>query len=250
MRGFRADAHTAGVDVMATRGLSRPRRKRRAAGAVKEGIQPRALRTRELLKRATLAALNEKGFHSLRVRDVTEKAGVASGLFYRYFQDLNAAVAEVCSTLFDELVAYAGELTDYSNPYRWIYLLHRDTIKGFSSNPGVLACLFGLAGNHTEFDEIWKRNAHSWNLQVGAFLRKTAGFPPAVAERMGFVLGAMTEGVIYQALIRHTEDLTKLGRRPEDIADVIATMWYRAIFLANPPFDQLRAAGRKLAPSK
>jgi hypothetical protein len=67
---------------------------------------------------------------------------------------------------------------------------------------------------------------------------------------MGFVLGAMTEGVIYQELIRRTEDLAKLGRTPEDIADVIATMWYRAIFLANPPFDQLRAAGRKLVPSK
>lgn len=238
------------IDVMATRGLNRPQRKRRAAGAVKEGIQPRALRTRELLKRATLATLNEKGFHSLRVQDVTEKAGVANGLFYRYFQDLNAAVAEVCSTFFDELVAHAEELTDYSNPYRWIYLAHRDAIKSFSLNPGVLACLFGLAGDHTEFDEIWKRNVHIWNLRVGAFLRKAAGFPPAVADRMGFVLGAMTEGVIYQELIRRTEDLAKLGRRPEDIADVIATMWYRAIFLANPPFDQLRAAGRKLVTAK
>ncbi len=234
------------IDAMAIRGLNRPQRKRRAADTVREGIQPRAVRTRELLKRATLEALNEKGLHSLRVQDVTERAGVASGLFYRYFQDLNAAVAEVCSTFFDELVSHAEGVADYGNPYRWIYLTHRDAVKSFSSNPGVLACLFGLAGDYAEFDEIWKRNAHVWNLRVGAFLRKAAGFSPAVAERMGFVLGAMSEGIIYQELIRRTEDLTKLGRKPEDIADVIATMWYRAIFLADPPIDQLRAAGRKL----
>ena len=77
--------------------------------------------------------------------------------------------------------------------------------------------------------------------------KEAAGFPPSVAERMGFVLGAMTEGVIYQALIRRTEDLVKLGGRPEDIAEVIAVMWHRAIFLSNPPPDKLHAPGRKLA---
>jgi AcrR family transcriptional regulator len=231
---------------MATRGINRPQRKRRTTATVKEGIQARAVRTRELLKIATLETLNEKGFHSLRVQDVTERAGVASGLFYRYFQDLTSAVAEVCRSFFDDLVAQAAERNDYRDPYRWIFEVHRDAVKMFSLNPGVLACLFGLAGNNAEFDEIWKRNAHLWNVRVGAFLRKAAGFPPRVATRMAFVLGAMTEGVIYQELIRRTEDLTRMGRRPEDVADIIATMWYRAIFLRDPPRAQLRAAGRKL----
>ncbi len=33
------------------------------------------------------------------------------------------------------------------------------------------------------------------------------------------MLGAMTEGVVYQALIRRTEDLLEMGGEPEDIAD-------------------------------
>ncbi|MGH8286676.1 MAG: hypothetical protein ACRETT_13055 [Steroidobacteraceae bacterium] len=159
-------------------------------------------------------------------------------------------MAEVSSTFFDELLARTSALTDRSDPYRWIYDNHRIVVEGFARNPGILACLFGLTGDYAEFDGIWKRNAHTWNLEVAGFLRETAGFAPATAERMGFVLGAMTEGVIYQELIRHTEDLAQLGRRPEDIAEVIAVMWYRAIFLANPPAKKLRAPGRRLIHSR
>lgn len=198
------------------------------------------------MKKATRDALNERGFRSLRVQDVTARAGLASGLFYRYFQDLGAAVAEVCGVVFDELLERTRQLTDFSDPYAWIYQSHLAAVGIFARNPGVLACFFGLAADYPEFDSIWKRNAHLWNLQVAAFLQETAGFTKASAERMGFVLGAMTEGVIYQELIRHTEDLVKLGRRPEDIAEVIAVMWFRAIFLRNPPPDRLRAPGRKV----
>jgi TetR/AcrR family transcriptional regulator, ethionamide resistance regulator len=141
---------------------------------------------------------------------------------------------------------WTGALDDFSDPYRWIYDNHRLVVEGFAANPGVLACLFGLTGDYAEFDAVWKRNAHTWNLQVARFLQQAASLDAKTAERMGFVLGAMTEGIIYQELIRHTEDLVELGRRPEDIAEVIAVMWYRAIFMTNPPLQSLSDSGRRL----
>ena len=63
---------------------------------------------------------------------------------------------------------------------------------------------------------------------------------------MGYVLGAMTEGVVYQALIRRTEDLLEMGSKPDDIADLLAVMWYRAIFFEDPPVARLRPSGRRL----
>jgi TetR/AcrR family transcriptional regulator, ethionamide resistance regulator len=233
--------------AVAFRRLKRaPPGKRRTSVQPAATLKARGLRSRDLIKNAARDALNEKGFTRLRVQDVTERAGVANGLFYRYFSDLREVVAEVSSTFFDELLAETSSLSDRSDPYRWIYDNHCIVVESFARNPGILACLFGLAGDYAEFDEIWKRNAHTWNLQVARFLQETAGFPPTTAERMGFVLGAMTEGVIYQELIRHTEDLAQLARRPEDIAEVIAVMWYRAIYLENPPTQHLRSSGRRL----
>ena len=210
-------------------------------------LNPRGLRSRERLKEAAREVLNEKGYHSLRVQNITERAGAANGLFYRYFHDLREIVAEICSDFFDELVEASGTLDVGDEPYNWIYQNHRNVVGRFAQNPGVLAVLFGLAGDYEEFDLIWKRNAHEWNLQVAGFLEARAGFERSYAERMGFVLGAMIEGVIYQALIRHTDDLFEFGSEPEDIAETSAVMSYRAIFLENPPMDMLGETGKHLA---
>jgi AcrR family transcriptional regulator len=201
------------------------------------------------LKRAALETLNELGYHNLRVQDITTRAGVASGLFYRYFHDLREIVAETASDFFDQLIESSRAIEPEGDPYDWIYAHHLDVVKRFSENPGVLACLFGLAGDYEEYDSIWKRNAHKWNLQVASFLEERAGFDRPHAERMGFVLGAMVEGVIYQALIRRTEDLFEFGSDPENIAEAMAVMWYRAIFLEDPPSERLGQTGRHLVGS-
>lgn len=222
------------------------RTRRRSSAQPKAALNQRGRRSRERLKRAASEVLNEKGYRNIRLQDVTERAGVASGLFYHYFRDLREVVAEVSSDFFDALVEDTKSLADYHEPYDWIFQNHRNVVERFARNPGILACLFGLSGDYEEFDKIWKQNAHVWNLQVADFLQKTAGFPAENAKRLAFVLGATTEGVIYQALIRHTEDLFEFGEQPEDIAEVIAVMWHRTIFLRDPPAEKLRAPGRRL----
>ena len=206
-------------------------------------LQARGLRSRDALKRAARDVLNDKGFLHLRVQDITERAGVAAGLFYRYFHDLRGIIAEVAQDFFGELLRNEGGAVEQREPYTWILHKVRGAVQAFASNPGVLGCMFGFAGTYDEFDRIWKDNAHRWNLSVAEFLVRESGYTPARARSMSFMLGAMTEGVIYQALIRHTEDLVGRGRRPRDIAGPLAVLWYRAIYLADPPTDQLSDSG-------
>jgi len=231
---------------MAVKTPARGRARRPSSAQPKESLNARGLRSRERIKSAVRDVLNDRGFRNIRLQDVTERAGVASGLFYHYFRDLREAVAEVASDFFDTVVEDTESLHEYHDPYDWIYQNHCNVVDRFARNPGILACLFGLSGDYEEFDKIWKQNAHIWNLQVADFLQESAKFTAENARRMAFVLGATTEGVIYQALIRHTEDLFEFGEQPEDIAEVIAVMWYRTIFLRDPPTEKLRAPGRRL----
>ncbi len=207
------------------------------------------MRSRERLKQSALELLNERGFGQLRVQDVTARAGVASGLFYRYFHDLREIVAEIARDFFQELMTDVDPAEADAHRYDWIHANLRNVVGRFAQNPGILACLFGLAGDHVEFDQIWKENAHRWNLRVADYLRRELRCNAAQARRMGFMLGAMTEGVVYQALIRRTEDLAEMGGKPEDIATALAVMWYRAIFLEDPPRARLQRAGRRLVGS-
>ncbi len=222
------------------------RTERRAAVQPLAALNPRGLRSRERLKRAARELLNEHGYSKLRVQDVTARAGVASGLFYRYFHDLREVVEDISRDFFAELLTDVDPESPSEHRYDWIFDNLSNVVGRFARNPGILACLFGLAGDYAEFDRIWKENAHRWNLRVAAYLKREIGCDAAQARRMGFMLGAMTEGVVYQALIRQTEDLLEMGGKPEDIADVLAVMWYRAIYLEDPPRERLRPAGLRL----
>ncbi|MGB9521520.1 MAG: TetR/AcrR family transcriptional regulator, partial [Anaerolineales bacterium] len=48
---------------------------------------PRVVRTRHLIEKAFEELLEEKGFQTLRVQDITERAGVNRATFYAHFTD-------------------------------------------------------------------------------------------------------------------------------------------------------------------
>lgn len=48
---------------------------------------PRVVRTRQLIEQAFEALLTERGFQSLRVQDITERAGINRATFYAHFTD-------------------------------------------------------------------------------------------------------------------------------------------------------------------
>jgi AcrR family transcriptional regulator len=52
-----------------------------------EKLDPRVKRTRQSLEDAFTAALTEKGFQSITVQDITQRAGVNRATFYSHFAD-------------------------------------------------------------------------------------------------------------------------------------------------------------------
>lgn len=202
-------------------------------------LTPRAVRSRNKLKGAVRDLLNEIGFRKLRIQDITERAGVAAGLFYRYFYGLEEIVHEVCMDFMDELNAMTDKLPHGNHPYDQIFRFHRLAANWFAENPGIMRCLFQSDSDYPQFGDVWKTAAHDWNLQVARFLRSYVDGSDDDVQHMAFVLGAMTEGVFFQYFIRHTEDISILGKSPDDIAEMIAVMWYRCIFFKNPPKERL-----------
>jgi AcrR family transcriptional regulator len=209
-------------------------------------LSRKAQQTRNRIKSAALATLNELGYRNLHITDVTRRAEVASGLFYRYFRDLRHVTHELCGDLFRDLNCRAQSVSFDLHPYDWIREMHLIAGERFADNPGLLACMFELPGEFEEFGDVWKSSAHQWNMQVAAFLQEVARLPANPAKQLAFVLGAMAEGIYYQALIRRTSDMTKIGNSPATIADVIAVIWYRTIFFENPPASKIRSSVRIL----
>jgi AcrR family transcriptional regulator len=59
-----------------------------------EKLDPRVKRTRNLIQHAFLELLAEKGFHSVTVQDITERAEVNRATFYAHYADKYALLDE------------------------------------------------------------------------------------------------------------------------------------------------------------
>ena len=68
----------------------------------------RAKRSRRLLKEALLALMQEKRFHEITARDVTEAADLNRGTFYLHYPDTQALL----ESIEDDIMAEAQDLID------------------------------------------------------------------------------------------------------------------------------------------
>jgi len=64
-----------------------------------EKLDPRVKRTRDLIQRSFIEIVDEKGFYSLSVQDITSRAGINRATFYAHFPDkyalLDYAIGEM-----------------------------------------------------------------------------------------------------------------------------------------------------------
>lgn len=204
------------------------------------GLGNKGMATRDNLKASAVKLINLNGFSNVRVEDVTTDAGVAKGLFYRYFTSINDITRVICEELFERVLAdaLARPFSRDIEPSRdWLYDYVFVTVEKFVANRGLLACMFELHGSFPEISKAWQTTAHSWNLQLAAFVERASGMNAGEAREFCYILGAAMEGILYQATIRNTPDLRKSAKSAQSITDTILQLWCRAIF-PHPERDQ------------
>jgi AcrR family transcriptional regulator len=70
-----------------------------------ERVDPRVKRTRKLLQQAFLELLQEKGFASISIQDITQRATVNRATFYAHFPDKYALMDSILREQFQQAVA-------------------------------------------------------------------------------------------------------------------------------------------------
>ena len=122
---------------------------------------------------SALELIAEKGFHGAPMAEIAEKAGVAAGTIYRYFESKDVLITELHRELKDKIIAVLQEGYPSVSPIRerFLYLLkeliryyimnplhfrymeqyfnspygismHRDRLLGKSGNPDILMDIF------------------------------------------------------------------------------------------------------------
>jgi AcrR family transcriptional regulator len=205
----------------------------------------RGERARAGLKEAALVVLEREGYHKMRIADVTTEAGVAQGLFYHYFKDLKSLTLEV---LGDFAMASNDPLQIEKNVprgdwYARIYAHNLVIVRSYARRPGVMRCLLQLADEDEAFSGMLRenyRNQLMWLVELMPKLFPQTRFKKHQALMVVYSLAGIGEGLMREYFINESKTLRAADLSVEQFAELLTTMFYRALFLQHPDEKQLK----------
>lgn len=205
-----------------------------------EPVSSRGQKRRELIKAAARIVLERIGYHAMKVTDVATEAGVAVGLFYHYFPDLKSVTCEVLSDFLDELSA-----TPHAEPEDRFEVIFIPTLiwaNAYAEHPGLMRCLVQVADEVPELRALWHKHNSTWTRRIAKSIARR--FPEGQLSEnfslsIAYALGSMVDGLINEVYVLRNADLRKLLKSPREAAELLSAIWYRALYMENPPAGKL-----------
>ncbi len=200
--------------------------------------------TRERLKSAFVALLRDHAFHEIRLEDITREAGVRVSLFYHYFQSKVDIAHEVFSELIDSFKADVTTLSREHGPLEAIHRANQRMVSLYATNPGAMACLVEVQHGTAPFAPLWRELTLDWNQRIAANIARQ--FPGAFANKMEYLalaysLAGMVDNFLYEYYILDNPHLRKACRNDLEVAHFLTALWFRMLYLQNPPTEFLGA---------
>lgn len=194
-------------------------------------------RTRLRLLAATADILNAKDdLSALRVVDITGRAGIAHGTFYRYYDGVPAIVEEAVAVFAEFQRQRLSAVRDGAAGSR--ARVRATTLaygRIFRANTGMMRCLMGLGADSAHYRDRFHDLNRDWNRRVAqaiALNRKDA-----TAEALlptAYALGGMIDEFLAQLYLRRDPALAALAEDPDAVADLLSTLWCRAAYGTLP----------------
>lgn len=216
-----------------------------AAPAVRKGD-----RTRDRLKLAAVQALEQRGYHQLRVADICRKAKVSAAVFYLYFENKEEITAQVLAEFLDHTFRLSEAPAPKSTRtlFEALYEANLGWISAVRANAGLTRCLLQLSDQVPEFKELTSRTNHAWFVRVTRRLMQR--FPAAKVDENTlllavYALGGMIDELCSKLLVSRDVHLAQLAAAavPSDeaLAEFVSVLWYRALLGRDPPRVRERA---------
>ncbi|MFT5711456.1 MAG: AcrR family transcriptional regulator [Halioglobus sp.] len=208
-------------------------------------ISPKGKIARAKLKTAALEVMERVGYHRMRITDVTVEAGVASGLFYHYFKDLKSLTLQVLQ----DFVSHSLHLDDIEKNvpkgdwYERMLAHNRLVVLAYAERPGIMRALLQLADEDEEFSQLLRNNfvqQLSWLTRQMPKLFPAAGMSNHQAMMVVYALAGTGETILRDYYINHESVLHAEELTVEQMTELITVMFYRGLFLQNPPAEKLR----------
>lgn len=187
----------------------------------------RVVRTKQAIRSALIALIEEKGFEAMSVKDITEKANINRGTFYSHYEDKFDLMDKCQQQLIEEmeikiirnipqLIEGMKQIQDFTVPVPLFEFLHH--------NKSLMKALLGPkgdAGFQVKMKEFLSTALFERNKDV-----LVAGNLLVPPRYLSAYIASAHIGVIQEWLNGDTDE------PPEEIARIISTMTIKGPFFA------------------
>jgi TetR/AcrR family transcriptional repressor of nem operon len=195
-------------------------------------------RSRERLKIATARVLEEKGYHAMRVADVTDAAEMAEGSFYVYFKDKADASLTVLTDLLENFFSLEAPRDGARSVYDSIRLTNRRWLSVCRANAGLMRCILQLGDQEPAFAELSQNANRVWYERVVAGVQRRRGSESKAPLLAAYMLGGMMDELVRKMIVypdpQFTKVLEEMGADDDAVADAASLVWLR-IFHPDQP---------------
>lgn len=222
--------------------IEKPKRKNARRTRPSPPATPRGIKRHEQIKAAAARVLERVGYSNLTLADVADEAGVNVSLLYHYFADKSDLTFAVLSDAVDSTVLFAREVTA-TEPFQRIYLANLQAAELYERNPGLMRCLLHFGEAQGEFFELFRRETAKHNRRVANDIaRQMTDSPLSEPERLllAHALGGMVDNFLFDRYVEQLPELVAVTPKPQDVAEFVSILWYRALYLKPPKSKNIK----------
>jgi len=205
-------------------------------------------RTRARLVAAAAKGLEDKGYHALRISDITAEAELAEGSFYVYFKDKTEIAVEALTLFFEDYVDQTMRPVADATAFDRIRTSNRQWIAVCRANPGMMRCALQVGDYVPEFAVVAQRTGRRWYEIVASSVQRRRSVPGGgdIALLTSYLLASMADEMARKLIVMPDEGflelLDRLGGGDETLADSISVVWHRLIYGDVPAAADLSPA--------
>ena len=210
------------------------------------------------LKEAALTLLNRNSYDDLRIGDIENKSDLTRGAIYHYFGDKQHLVFELVreqiSVIHQKIGTAEAAMAWPVRPEDRAFLCLQSFIQvfacGFHASPGVLRACYQLEDRDSAVRELFQEHRRLWVRHLAEILTACLGVQRQDSGQVmvaAYALLAMLERFIYDLYVSPIPELTGYFRDVQHCVDFLAALWFRMLFVRNPPqsiLDRFPVLGR------
>lgn len=219
-----------------------------------QGARRKGERTRDRIRLATIDLLNDGGYRLLTVADICKAAKITPPVLYLYFESKEALVHDILEEfLLEYFISHAISETART-PYKAMLDANLQWIRSARTNSGLMRCLLQFSEAQADFAELYARQSDMWAYRITQSILHR--FPAAKTEEdsIHFIVH-MLSGMIDEATRRLSNEndqtfiqlAAKVAKTDEELASILTTIWYRALYASNPSSREAKSIAPRLA---